>query len=286
MADAPTNNNLTDQELTRSLWILRRQGILWRILKIILMVINVFLFGFTVWGLLDYFLITGPAERANLATQREQAIPYAELKNVLTPRALVFGEVQVLGGRENKYDLALAVTNNNDRVWAQFTYQLVGANFQSPPRRDFILPQSKKFLLELGAVASARPQNVRLVITDFRWQRLSRHTLPDYEQFKNEHLMFEISELDFSRSSFDRGTFNEVKFKIKNNSAYNFWLVPMQVALYRGGQTIGFNRATAEKLKSLETREISLLWEEGLPQVTSVEVMPDVNILDPEVYMP
>ena len=282
----PPINNLTNKELERSLWFLRHKSQLFLVLKIILIAVNAILFGWVFWKLIDVIFISGPAERANLATQKENAIPYAELNRALTPGQLNLGPVQIFGGRENKYDLAMTLKNTNIRTWAEFEYKFVGANFETAPRRDFILPDSQKFLLELGVEHSARPQNMRLVFTEFSWHRLSRHTVPDYVQFRNEHLNFLVSDIVFSRPILDRGAFNEVKFKIKNNSAYNFWAVPVTIALHRGEQTVGVNAVTIEKLRSLETREVSLVWEEGLPEVRSVEAAPNVNILDPAVYMP
>lgn len=278
--------DLTNKEIERGLWFLRHKNQLIKIAKNLLIGLNVILFSLVIWSLVDYLFLSGPKERANLATQKENAIPYEQLQSVLTPQELVFGEVQVFGGRENKYDLAAELKNSNERVWAEFEYQFVGANFQTVKQKDFILPKSNKFLLQLGVVTPARPQNMRLVFTKFSWHRLSRQTLPDYDKFKNEHLMFQITGINFSRNALDRGVFNQVQFKIKNNSAYNFWAVPLNIALYRGTQFAAFNAVTLEKLRSLEERDVSVVWEEGLPQVTSVDVQPDVNIFEQNVYIP
>ena len=279
-------NNLTNKELDRNLWILRHQQQLIKLGKIFLIVFNCLVFGWVLFNLGDNWFGRGVAERQNLETQKENIIPYAELNKILTPEPLAIAEVLMFGGREDKYDLGVEIANSNATMWADFEYKFIGANFETKPIKGFILPKSRKFLLNLGFDSPARPQNARLVFTSFSWHRISRHEYPDFEKYKSERLALSASDVTFGRSALASGALNQVSFIFTNNSAYNFWQIPIVIILFRGDQVVGFNSVTLQKVSSLESRDTSVLWAEGLPQVTRVEVQSEVNILDKNVYMP
>lgn len=279
-------DNITDKQLEQNLWVLRHKPQLIKAGTIALLAGNIIIFGWVFFNLGDYLFGRGPKERQNLATQSQSAIPYAELNKALTPASLSVADTLLFGGREDKYDLGAEIANSNEAVWAEFEYQFIGGNFETKPVKDFILPKSRKFLLQLGFDASARPVNARLVFKSFTWHRLSRHDYPDYEKYKNDHLAMTASEVTFGHSTLSGGALNQVAFTLTNFSAYHFWQVPVEIILFRGDQVVGFNLATLEKLRSLEARATTVTWAEGLPAVTRVDVQPDVNILDPGIYMP
>src|SRR3989344_6619016 len=193
-------NNLTNKELDRNLWILRHQQQLIKLGKIFLIVFNCLVFGWVLFNLGDNWFGRGVAERQNLETQKENIIPYAELNKILTPEPLAIAEVLLFGGREDKYDLGVEIANPNEQHYAEFEYKFIGANFETKPIRGFILPKSRKFILELGFNSPARPQNARLVFASFSWHRISPHQYPDYASYSQERLSFSESDATFSHT--------------------------------------------------------------------------------------
>lgn len=279
-------NNLSNKELERSLWVLRHRQQLIQAGKIALIVFNVVIFGWVLFNLGDYWFGRGVKERQNLATQSENFIPYAELNKTLTPIPLSVADTFIFGGKEDRYDLGAEIANGNGTMWADFEYKFVGANFETKSAKGFILPKSRKFILELGLNSPARPLNARLVFNSFSWHRISKHIYPDYEKYKIEHLALSASEVTFGHTVLQSGGLNQVSFTLTNASSYHFWQVPIAIILFRGDQVVGFNTVTLEKIRSLESRATTVTWAEGLPAVTRVEVQPEVNILDTSVYMP
>ncbi len=281
-----TPNNITNKELERSLWVLRHKIQLIKLGKIALIVFNAVIFTWVLFNLVDYWFVRGVKEKQNLATQALQFIPYDELNKILAPKPLSVADTLLFGGREDKYDLGTEIANSNETMWAEFEYKFIGANFETKPTRGFILPKSRKFLLNLGFDSPARPLNARLVFDSFNWHRVSRHEYPDYEKYKSERLALSATDVIFGRTTLPSGALNKVEFTLNNASAYHFWQVPVAIILFRGDQVVGFNVVTLEKLRALESRATTVTWAEGLPAVTRVDVQPEVNILDTSVYMP
>ncbi len=286
MAENYSPDNVSNKVLEESLWVLRHKTGLIKIGTIALLILDTLVLGWVLFSYVDYWLGSGVAERKNIATQTGQTILLADLQKQLTPKPLAISDVQLFGGREDKYDLGVEIANDNDNIWGEFEYEFAGANFITPPVTGVILPKTRKWLLQLGQSSPARPANMRLVFSKFVWHRISRHDYPDYAGYAKEHFGFTSSDVSFGHSALAQGTLNQVNFTLTNNSAYAFWQVPVAILLFRGDQIVGFNQVTLEKVGSLETRPVVVSWQEGLPQVTRVDIQPDVNILDQSVYMP
>jgi hypothetical protein len=57
------------------------------------------------------------------------------------------------------------------------------------------------------------------------------------------------------------------------------------IAFYRDDQIVGVNHYIANNLMSGENRPVRLSWLTNLSAVNRVEIKPDLNILDENIYL-
>ncbi len=96
-----------------------------------------------------------------------------------------------------------------------------------------------------------------------------------------------IEDVAFSRElEIDSEEIGRVSFTVRNTTAYSYWEPSFTILLMRGGSVAGVTRTTLTRLKSGDERSVAVNWFGSLPAVTKVEVIPEVNLFDPDVYMP
>ena len=239
--------------------------------------------GFTIYGLVDYWLITGPKEEAAMTELVNVALD-AEMLAARRPEQLQIESVAVLGGA-GKYDLAVKIINPNPNWYLAFDYKFAAGGKDLPAGRGFILPGEEKYLVNLGAEFPERPADAAVIFERVKWQRISAHEIPDYQAFAAAHLKLDVLDKNFE-SLADKLTFNQLDFKIKNNTAYSYWNVDAPILLFRGSNLVGANFVSLSRFLSGETRAVSLQWKDSGAEPSEIKILPSVNIFDPAVYMP
>jgi len=63
----------------------------------------------------------------------------------------------------------------------------------------------------------------------------------------------------------------------------NFWDVGFQVILLSGAQPIAYNYIQINELPSLSSKNLMVSWAENIPTVSSVKIIPQINLFDPKV---
>ena len=145
----------------------------------------------------------------------------------------------------------------------------------------------EKSVAEL-AVESASPiQSASIIIENVRWHRVDHHAIPEYETWASDRLNFLISASSFEKETrFDGETYGRTTFTIENDTAYSYYDVGLFVLLLRGSSVVGVNRTTLSSLESGVDAEVTVNWFGTLPSVSQVQVIPELNIFDVEVYKP
>jgi hypothetical protein len=136
----------------------------------------------------------------------------------------------------------------------------------------WLLPASKKYLFALDQPITST--DVSLQILEQGWQRVT-----------NQASLSEIaiSDIEFTPAAQLSGagaTGGQVNWTAENRSAVSFWDVGWQVILFSGQTEVGFNYFQINSLDSLASRELSINFFESLPTISSVKVIPDVNLYD------
>lgn len=268
-------NNLTNKELGLSYWYVTHKLLLRQILILAMSVVGFLLLFFVVWQLSFWGI-----NYANESFQVRKLI-FTDNLGLGTiesqkPVSLQISDPISLKGEGGRDDYFSQVSNNNIEWLATFDYQFNNDTDNTRYRRGFSLPNSQKFLMDLGV-----EQRISgLDIINLKWQRL-----PDSARLYDERHRFSIENEDFIAGA-QLGDPNRLVFDITNHSAYSYWEVGIQSFLYSDGNIASVNYLAIEQLMAGETRHIELSWSNRLPRINSLDIIPDINVFDEENIMP
>lgn len=278
---------LTERQLKLAYWYVSHKLLLKRILIVFLFLLCITFWGYGIYGLVNYFFIEGPefTKMQKEFVRPQIAFEVFRVKN--QPQNFAILGSYVFPSGKDKYVFAAKILNPNPNWWAEFKYKFTFDGEETSPKGGFILPGEEKFLSELAVESKKKPREPRLEIFQIKWQRLDRHKIPDYASWSTGRLNFEFTEVKFLPAVIrDRVPISKVTFSVANKTAYSFWDVGFYILLYRGTSLAGINYITLEQFLSGEKREVEVSWFEVMPTITRVQVLPEVNIFDPAVYMP
>ncbi|MFH1226132.1 MAG: hypothetical protein V1684_02535 [bacterium] len=245
-----------------------------------------------VWFYIGYRLImlfTVEARQLAVAENSLTAdlIDYQGYRDRNKPQPLAILGTNALSGSQQT-DFFAKVKNPNGDWLATFDYRFVSGNDDLAWRDGWLLPGEEKYLLELAVKSGRQGGSPKVEIKNVDWQHLNKHQIPDYRSYFQDRFNFEIANINFIAAQeslvSDKVPISRVEFEITNNSAYNFWRVGCQVILKSGSRIMAVNYLALEQLGSGEKRAVSVDWYEQLPRTTQVEIIPEVNILDPAAY--
>ncbi|TAL50470.1 hypothetical protein EPN81_02690 [Patescibacteria group bacterium] len=271
-----------------SLWWVTYRAALRRIGFALFIAFDALLLLFGGWHLLDAFAISYGAEQYTvwqMVGLGQTDLHVYTLENAASD--LEAGDGRVISIGDGRYDLYTTLVNSNDEWWAEFTYAFLIDGQQTESRAGFILPTQEKPVAELAVESVSPIQSANLVIENVRWHRVDRRYIPDYPTWASDRLNFLISASSFEQETrFDGETFGRTTFTIENDTAYSYYDVGLFVLLLRGNSVVGVNRTTLSSLESGVEAEVTVNWFGTLPSVSQVQIIPELNIFDLEVYKP
>ena len=152
---------------------------------------------------------------------------------------------------------------------------------------EFLLPQETKYLTSFLNQGSA-PASLQLRLAQVGWRRVDKTITNNTENFLKEYLDITVSDIKvepLSLSDAGGARLQVVQFNLYNQSAYNYWEVPLIMVARSATQVYGINRLVVNKLLSGEKRTLSMLWPAGVP-AGGIEVIPSVDIFAADNFMP
>lgn len=236
------------------------------------------------------YVINAQARQLMIVTLPRDLVNFSGLRQHNEPSPVSISQIAVIPAGQGRYDLVATVKNSNEK-WAvySFTYHFSGSNLVTEKKKGFILPGEEKFLVDLGVESKSRPVNLNLNITGLEWRRIDAHEIANYNNFYNERLGFKIDNIKFYPAATsglgDKLPVSAATFDVYNATAYNYWQVGFYVALYRGGSLTAINYITASQFRSGDKASLEVRWFEPISSVSQIVVEPEVNILNPAVYM-
>jgi len=284
--DTQRIGGLTGEELRWGYWYVTNREAIIRGITLAIFVVAIGLWGYTGYGLFRYFVWDWSSFNTTMAELTKPAVDYVAWQNVHQPIPLAFSPVSVIGLGGERYDFFTAVENRNLNWYVpQLTYAfVVPGKVAAAEQTAFILPNSKKYITDLGTTVSGLPSGVRLNVNDIRWQRVQQ-----YDQLAAARGGLKISDINFvppDTSGSGKLPISKTNFTVTNNTAYSFWQNPFTVVLFQGPRIIGITRVTQDGFDSLEKRTIEVNWYQRLTTPTNIEVLSDVDILNPKVFRP
>lgn len=183
-----------------------------------------------------------------------------------------------VAGAPGVYKLIANIVNqNSDWVVWSFSYRFVVDGVETPYQKSFLLP-GDNFIT--GRVESKAPiRTMKVEMNHLIWKQMNQQ-----EQGKIALINFQTSALE---TTFVPSTmFENVSFALLNNSAYSFYSAPFLVIARRGADIIEFGYITVPEFLSKESRTFSLQLGKNSLANTALAIVPRVNLLDDNAFMP
>jgi hypothetical protein len=275
---------LTIGKLSFGLWLVENRLLFKKILLAVLIGLCSIFWVYVLVGLFYYF-VWGMNIDNKLASDLT-AINVNYIRPAKTD--LQIEPVQIFQGEDNRYDLAVKVTNPNLKYWVQLSYNFTISGNETVTQNNFILPNDTKYMLLLGKALDGYPNNAQFNLKTVSWHLLNAHKFPNWEKFRSEHLNINISDIKFTPAGStilaEKLSLNDLQFTAANNSAYNYWETNFIITLFSGNRLVGVNEYLQDNFFANQTKQIGVTWAGNIGAVDNVVVTPDINILDQSVY--
>jgi hypothetical protein len=164
-----------------------------------------------------------------------------------------------------------------------FDYSFEFGGEKTNVKTDFLLPEQKKYVLYLNVPTTKTISTAELKMENVKWKKI-----PDYKNFFEKFNQFEFQNVTLLSSKksglSEKGAVANIRFDILNKTPYSFWEPKFVVLLSQRGSLIGVSQVALADLKTGEKRTESFNLFQELSDSTQIEVVPDINILDPAVF--
>ncbi|MDP3985295.1 MAG: hypothetical protein Q8P82_00890, partial [bacterium] len=176
--------------------------------------------------------------------------------------------------------------NPNGDWYATFRYQFAVGNELTTEEAGFILPGEKKYIGRFGQTFQGFPRAAQFQLTNLEWHRVDRHVIPDISAWMSERLRFLTTNVTHTTNLQVDSIIGRTSFDIENRTAFGYWRVGTYVVLKRGTVPVAANYFALDQFESGEKRHVDINWFDQLPQSSEVEIRPEVNIFDPDSFLP
>lgn len=280
---------LTLEKLNKGLWWVQNRPKMLKITTIVLAVISIMTWSLFILTF-GYYLIFGIKKDQQMVQELTNGpsvnINVLKAMSAQNLRLQPVKKFEVIGGR---YDFMTAVANPNKNFFVEFDYYFINDKKKFGEKHGFILPNESKYFFSLGKEFSSPPNEVQFIIENVRWKRIDTKKFPNWEAFKKDRLNISADNIQFtpSRSTVltEKLDLNELKFTIHNNTIFNYWHVNLKFLLHSRGEIIGVNENVVNELITDESRDIVMTWPGRFGYVDSVEIVPELDILDEKIYI-
>jgi hypothetical protein len=279
----------SEGDLKAAGWWVRNRIIIRRWSRIILIGLNVLVWGYVTWGLLDAYVISY-ARESNITMAI--AVNQQNLDRLTQDRPINVGTsaILVFPTTEDRLDISVDIENANLDWWAEFSYKFNVAGEQTTARQGFILPGELTTLTELGFKAKTPSARTgQLLIENIRWHRVEPDAVEyDYNKYIEKRFgSVDTANVRFEPASIAAGrTASRTTFDVVNDGAYGYWSIDYIIKLMRGRTVLAVNKVNIRNLKPGETRNVDLYWYDTIQSVTQTEIVPIINLLDTNAYLP
>ena len=181
-------------------------------------------------------------------------------------------------------DFVTEVVNpNTEWTVESFDYYFEFGADKTNVKTDFILPDQTKYVLSLNFQTSRTVNIADLKIENVKWRKV-----PNYKDLAAKFNQFDfqnITVLSSKKSGLsEKGAVANIRFDILNKTPSSFWEPRFIILMYQRKALVGVSRVVLNDLKTGEKRTESFNLFQDLSDSVQVEIVPDINILDPNVF--
>jgi hypothetical protein len=283
-------SNLTLKEIKFAQWLLLKRPLFKRLLILFLIGINVIIWGIAIYHF-SLILIYQKAYQETIEGLTKNWLNFYSYHQLNEPSFPIISDQNLIyigpdpqEPIKSRYDFIVAIENPNDKwyirsIEGQFSTdgQIINAKTES------FGPFEKKYLFALNQITEGRIGAMNFEITHINWQRLRPGMREKLDILKN--LVFE--EVRFIPSSVIEQKIApaRIQFKAINKSAYSFWQVNVQIAIYQGSKIVDFYILPIKKWLANQTQSIELTLLKPLNFASDIKMVIDINPLDENIFI-
>ena len=276
----PNQEQLINKRIDISYWFVTHKILLRNILIVLLIIVELCLFAYIAFLLIFNLVIAKKDYQAILQDLSSNSADYSSLKSVTLPQGIKVVRLESYTNNDN-FDIMAEIANPSTKWWAKFDYQFQINKEFTALRTGFILPGEQKTLLDLNVKNGDAASN--LVFQNIKWFKEL-----DFFNLVQERYLFDIQNILYIPAKElgvgDKTAISRASFEVTNNTAFSYTNLNLLVFLKSGDQTVGINQVSSGVLKSQQTKKLEVTFFQPLPRITSVDIIPEVNILDKAVY--
>jgi len=187
----------------------------------------------------------------------------------------------VLKSDDKAVDFVTEVNNPNVQ-WAveSFDYYYLVGEEKTLVQRDFILPQQLKYVASFNFPLE-QLLTPEIVIENVVWKKVY-----DYPSLQEKMLQFEFlnQKINLGKASVGQSAVTNVSFGVVNRSSYNYWEPVFWTLFRRGDELVAINKVVIAGLDSGEIKTQDFNIFQSLSSVVKMEIIADINILNPAVF--
>ena len=277
---------LTEKKMNFGLWFVRNRKLFLGILVVVLLLVSIITWLNSIYNF-SYYFFRGKAEDENVVREAiKNQVPQAESRLVL--KDIQKGSVSVLRVND-KVNFVVKIDNLNIDHWAYFKYSMLIDGQETEEINGFVLPGESKYLVQIGQSITGVNKNASLVLKDVLWHRVQKHKIEDWRAFSKLRLNMEVFDKEFlpakSSGLSEKIMLSLLRYKVKNNSPFNYWDINFNIILYSRSNIIAVNRHAINEFLSGETREVSVIIPGDINRVTEIKVVPEIDLTRSDIYM-
>jgi len=282
--DSNPNFEVSNAKLKYGLWYIRHKILLRKLLISSLVILIVFFYSYTLWKVVDLYIIHGGESAAIIEQFFENSDSSPTPQNRIKVQDLQIENIKILPSSGNRKDVVATVSNPNAHYAARHVaYDFISGDKVLFQDESFVWPGDEKIFAALGIEDSKISNNqVQLQIREISWER--------YQDFQNiiaQKANISLSAVEYipaNRIAQAAGFTGIVKFSVTNKSIYNYYDPGFYIILLNGSEIVGVNFTRINILRSLQTVPVQVNVLSPVSNVTSEKIIPEINILDEKAF--
>lgn len=279
-------NGISTKSLELGLWIAEHRRAFFLAVIWFLSLTAAVLWSFCLYYFANYLIVGIKQDRESAIGMIDGTISH---KVIDYESGLSWSFVKAVDNGQGRFDLIGEVTNKNQDAYLNFDYYFEVDGQQSPIKSGFIFPNDTKQIAFLGYAYSGYPSNVRLVVSGSNFKRFNKRNMPDWPQFRDDHLYFLVKDKQFTPYNqtglSEKVNLNRLNFNITNRSAYSYQDARFLILLYDRDSIVGVDYYVIPEFRSKNTYRAELTEIGDLSAVTHFEVLPDIDIINGSAYI-
>lgn len=267
---------ISDKQIERSLWFIKNQAFIKKIIIIILLLTIFILYGFSLFKFINIKIQDANKNNSHITTVDFQS--WQERNKI---QELIITNKSIISLTNNKYDVVVEMKNPNEKIAiTELKYKFIYDNQTSDERTAFFLPNETKKLIDFNVENNKIIRTVDIEIINTAFDRLDA---VEIEQLNKKIFTISNEEMHFNNKK--TGARNWIEFTALNKSPYNWSQTKFYVSLNLGSKLIAINEIKTEQFYSQEKKDLEISWFQKIPSYVTLKIEPETNLLDPENYI-